>query len=102
MNYLLLAVLTIVAAGCRPKSEFDISPDQVQKHVMRGAPGDLDHLPPGAVKHTKVFHKGDKLPDGSISPGERKMVTVEMGAGPKGAGNRAMLQTDDMEIGGKK
>jgi len=93
MKYLPLALLILVAAGCKPKSEFDISPAQVQNRVMKG-PGQLDmkHLPPGAVKHEKIFHKGDKLPDGSIADGDRKMVTVQIGGpdgGPKGGSGEA-------------
>jgi hypothetical protein len=48
-----------------------------------GKPIDLKNLPPGAEKHEKVFHKGDVLPDGSISPGERHMVTITI---PKHSG----------------
>lgn len=70
-----LLPLLFVVVGCAPKSEFDITPAQART-VRRGGPIDLKNLPPGAVKHEKLFHKGDRLPDGTISDGERKMVTV--------------------------
>jgi hypothetical protein len=85
MKYLPLALLALIAIGCKPKSEFDISPAQAQTRVMRGpGPLDMNHLPPGAVKHEKIFQKGDKMPDGTIADGDRKMVTIEMNGGPGG------------------
>lgn len=94
MKYLPLALLILVAAGCKPKSEFDISPAQVQNRFNRGpGPLDMKHLPPGAVKHEKIFHKGDKMPDGSIADGDRTMFTVEVGGpgGPKGGPNEVFV-----------
>ena len=83
MKHLPFLLLAMIAAGCQPRSEFDISAAQAKKR-FRGGPGGpggpdmLKNLPPGAVKHEKVYHKGDRLPDGTISDGERKMVTVEL------------------------
>jgi hypothetical protein len=88
MKKLSLLPLALVAFGCH-HSEFDISPAQVRNRQIKmgGGPGgfDISKLPPGAVKHEKIYHKGDKLPDGTISPGERKMVTVEV----KGTGSKS-------------
>ena len=82
MKKLILIPIAIAAAGCHHASEFDITPAQLQtRHIQTsGGPGgfDMSKLPPGAVKHEKVYHKGDTLPDGSISPGDRKVVTVEV------------------------
>lgn len=86
MKYLSLAPLptlavALVLSGCGHKSEFDITPAQAQNRVIKSGPGgafDMKHLPPGAVKHEKMFHKGDKMPDGTIADGDRKMVTIEM------------------------
>jgi hypothetical protein len=86
------AILGFVLALCGcAHNEFDVSPDQVKKAMSGGPSGgvgsqkmpDLDHLPPGAVKHVQTFKKGDVLPDGSISHGDTKMVTVQI---PKGSG----------------
>ncbi|CAN5483137.1 hypothetical protein BH11ARM2_BH11ARM2_07630 [soil metagenome] len=79
MKHLLpLSLLAIAALGCGHNSEFDISPAQAKTRMIGNGPPDLSKLPPGAVKHEKVYHKGDVLPDGSISDGERKVVTVEV------------------------
>lgn len=78
MKTLLPLTLALVCLGCGPKSEFDITPAQAKTHVRIGGPMDLKHLPPGAVKSEKMYHKGDVLPDGTISPGDRKMVTIKM------------------------
>jgi hypothetical protein len=78
MKTLPILLLAALCFGCAPKSEFDITPAQASSGRRMGGPIDPGHLPPGAVKHEKVYHKGDVLPDGSISPGERKMVTIDM------------------------
>ncbi len=78
MKNLSLLFLAVFCFGCGPKNEFDITPAQASKVRRIGGPIDLKNLPPGAVKHEKVFHKGDILPDGSVSPGERKMVTIDI------------------------
>jgi hypothetical protein len=68
--------------GCSQRSPYDITADQVQHHVDR--PGsihgtiDPNHLPPGAVKDVKVYHKGDVLPDGTVSQGDRKLFRITM------------------------
>jgi hypothetical protein len=74
-------LLTLVLLGCS-HSEFDVSTDQVAKHKPSGLP-DLKHLPPGAVKHEMTFKKGDRLPDGTISDGNRKMITIQVPPGDK-------------------
>lgn len=87
MKKLVLLPLVLLAFGCHHRSEFDISPAQLQSRQVKmgGGPMDLAKLPPGAVKHEKVYHKGDVLPDGTVSPGERKLVTVEVNQpGPGG------------------
>lgn len=78
MKTLPFLVLAALCFGCSPKNEFDITPAQASRVRRIGGPIDPNHLPPGAVKHEKVFHKGDVLPDGSVSPGERKMVTIDI------------------------
>jgi len=85
MKYLSL-LLILVVLGCGSKSPYDVSADQVKQHRFKhgpvGGPGpggpDLDHLPPGAVKHETAFKKGDKLPDGTVADHDGKIVRVEV------------------------
>jgi len=87
LKYAAFALFALSTLGCHSRSPYDITPEQAQRHSMKvlsgGKPIDLKSLPPGAVKHETVFHKGDVLPDGSISPGERHMVTITI---PKQSG----------------
>lgn len=103
MKYLPLFALAALLVGCK-HSEFDVSPAQVaHKFGMHGAPGgphgiDLKHLPPGAVKHEHVYHKGDQMPDGSIADGDRKVVTVEMNHPDDKGGAHGQIRMVDTEI----
>jgi hypothetical protein len=106
MKYTLLLAIIACISGCH-HSEFDVSSDQVAKRIVsKGGPGggipDLNHLPPGAVKHEYHFKKGDRLPDGTIADGDRKMVTVEAsGPGGPGAPKGARTLTTDTRIEAK-
>ncbi len=86
MKYITYFLATLAVAGCSSKSPFDITPEQAKQHVVkRAGPGgvpDLNHLPPGAVKHEVSFKKGDRLPDGSIAEHDGKIVRVEVNRGP--------------------
>src|SRR5947209_8221968 len=88
MKNLSLLVFALLALGCG-RNEFDVSPDQVTRKVQKGSGGgpggiDMNHLPPGAVKHEHTYKKGDRLPDGTIADGDRKVVTVEINKGGEG------------------
>ena len=88
----ILSLVTVL--GCGTKSEFDITPAQAmnakkgpgQHKITLGGKGgiDLNHLPPGAVKHERVFKKGEMLPNGTPAKGGEKMVTVEVNEGKPG------------------
>lgn len=90
MKPISLLICLLALYGCASKSAYDITPEQAKKHLVIGGPGDghrgsgfdENHLPPGAVRHETIYHKGDKLPDGTISPGTRKLVTVEINGTP--------------------
>lgn len=88
MKTLLLSAIAILAVGCGQRSPYDVTAEQVKSRgpgLRAGGELDLDHLPPGAVKSVKTFKKGDRLPDGSIADGDRKMVEVKIeGPGPNG------------------
>ncbi len=103
MKYLTLIPITLAlfVTGCS-HSEFDVSPDQVSKKLTIGPLGghgmpDLDHLPPGAVKHEVHYKKGDQLPDGSIADGNRKVITIEMPHETSGSGSHKQMKIQTVE-----
>jgi len=98
MKTLPFLALACVLCGCK-HSEFDVSSNQVAKKLSSGVGRphgmpDLNHLPPGAVKHEVNFKKGDRLPDGSIATTDGKMVRVEMdgASGPGKPEGRVLMQ----------
>ena len=104
MKKLSLLFLMCACFGCH-HSEFDVSPSQVSNAHVKGPGGpggmpDLDHLPPGAVKHVTTFKKGDRLPDGTIADGDRKIVRVEIPKGsvpgPAGDGKHIIVTDDEV------
>lgn len=89
-----LLILPLLVVGCGQKSPYDVSPAQVnarKSKVVHGAI-DLNHLPAGAKKEVKTYHKGDVLPDGTISPGERKVVKLSFSSTSGGGGTSEGVQ----------
>lgn len=94
-SYMLIPLLLLV--GCGQKSPYDITPDQVSKRKVQVVHGGIDpeHLPPGAKREVKVFHKGDTLPDGTVAKGDVKMVRVTVeGPGPGQRNENVNIQKD--------
>jgi hypothetical protein len=76
---LAFALIAVSLTGCSSRSPYDVSSDQVKRHVTAGMISgkiDLKHLPPGAKKEEKEYKKGDVLPDGTIADSDRKLVRV--------------------------
>jgi hypothetical protein len=93
MKYIYCLGLGLTLVGCS-HSEFDVSAYQVAKRAAsrrmvtgNGEGPDLNHLPPGAVKHEMTIKKGQPLPDGTIADRDTKMVTIE-GHAPSGDSHR--------------
>jgi hypothetical protein len=83
-NLLLPALFTLLLAGCSPKSPYDISPADVEKHqgggakvIMKKDKGGVPERIPGAKVTRTPFKKGEKLPNGEVADRDLILETQE-------------------------
>ena len=75
-----LALLTTFLAGCSGSDKYDLAAQKMQKERNARAEVKAERqeitLPKGtSLNEEKTFHKGDKLPDGTVATEDMKAKT---------------------------
>lgn len=76
----ILAILTTFLAGCSSSDKYDLAAQKLQKERSSRPELKAEHqemtLPKGtSLNEEKVFHKGEKLPDGTVASEDTKAKT---------------------------